>query len=192
MSLVVMRLWGGITEQFTLDWVGEAEEKYKTFIACDPVIDCGKGEFNNQPIVLREFGGHKWYFSVPDGVAVQTPDKWKSDSGDSEMLYPWWWSLDGRVIACQIAPPRSESSPHYHNGTVEVFVPVMNNQGTFLQLGGEKQHLSKETRVGLGIQHQVVNRAYSPSVQLLNMMGPVHFPDRSDHVPCEKPASSLV
>jgi hypothetical protein len=201
MPLVVTRIWVGITKQFSLDWINSDRECH-IMAAYDPLVDYTKYLFFDQPIVLREWAGHRWYFSVPEGVEVQPTDKWLSDSNGqggngrpqvkSEMLYPWFWNFDGYDIICQIAPPKSESSLHYHSRTVEYFVSVLNGRQTYLQINGTENLLDKELRVGLDLPHQLVNKGDTPSVQLLKMKSPFSFPDRKDHVSCHKTGGALV
>ena len=199
MSLTVMRIWKGIAQGFTLDWVGGKD--YRILIAYDPNLDCEK-TFYGQPVTLREWGGHRWYFSVPPEVEVQPASNWLSDSNGymsdsapsvkSEMLYPWHWNFDGYDIVCQIAPPRSASSCNSHEKTVEIFSPVLNSGHTFLKVGKDEIPLQKELRVETGIWHQIIHRGNGYSVQLLKMMGPVRFPRRDDHGFCEKPIDALT
>ncbi len=191
MSLVIMSMWENQSTHVRLDWV--KPDEHKILIAYDPPIDCCKGLFSGQPIVLREWGGHKWYFSVSEGAEVQPTDMWRSDSDGSGMLYPWYWNLkEGYDIVCQIAPPNSVSSVNSHEKTIECFAPVQNDGHTFLRVGNELKPLTKEVKIDLGIPHQIVRRGEGYSVQLLKMSGRVRFPSREDHVFCKQPDDDLL
>lgn len=190
MSLDIMCVWEKQTKKFFLDWLDETN-KHKVLIAYDPSEDYSGCLLSGRSIVFREWGGHRWYFSVPEGVVVQPTDDWLSASNNlpngklsvkSQMLYPWYWNFDGYDIVCQIAPPDSVSSINSHNKTVEVFAPVQNDGQTFLRVGSEEKPLVKQVRIGLGVPHQIVRKGGGYSVQLLKMMGPIRFPDREDHV----------
>jgi hypothetical protein len=190
MSLVVTCVCGGILNRLDLDWIHFAKGT-NVLIAYDPGKDFSQEPFFGQPTVLREWGGHKWYFSVPQGVEVQPTDKWASDSNGrsaggvaqvtSQMLYPWHWNLDGYDIVCQIAPPRSESSRNHHLRTTEYFFPAMNNEKTFLLARERESCLSEGVVFEPGVSHQLVNRGDGFSAQLLKMIGPYRFPSREDH-----------
>jgi hypothetical protein len=171
-------------KEIELDWIPEPYVE-SLLIMIDPIrVPYGW--------VHTNWLGHQMYLSVPQGSTIngESADDWKSDSDDSDALYPWWWNLcesysnNDRDVVLLILPDYGETSEHYHDKAEEVFYPVDHVGSPSRILHGwtrESGELINPIGIKIGIPHKLIRNDPGYSVVLLLIKSPIRFPDRSDH-----------